>query len=90
MSALPARPEAPGRCDGLVVNFDRETVMKPRRPSRPDLQDWDDRATDALEAARQMPVGPERIAALKKAGVLRNAADTRSMFAPSPGRPPKG
>jgi hypothetical protein len=52
-------------------------VMKPRPPTRPDLHDWDARAADALEAARSMPVGPERIQALKNAGVLRskNAAN---------------
>lgn len=54
--------------------------MKPRPPTRPDLQDWDARAADALEAARNMPAGPERIQALKNAGVLRSAADLRAAF----------
>ncbi|MET0724076.1 MAG: hypothetical protein ABWY64_25055 [Tardiphaga sp.] len=63
--------------------------MKQRLPLRPDLQDWDARAADALEAARQMPAGPERIEALKKAGVLRSAADARGLFAPHLGRPAK-
>lgn len=61
--------------------------MKPRPPSRPDLQDWDARAAEALEAARNMPAGPERIMALKNAGILRSAADARQVFAPR--RPPK-
>ncbi|MDB5632179.1 MAG: hypothetical protein JWR49_1034 [Tardiphaga sp.] len=54
--------------------------MKPRPPTRPDLQDWDARAAAALETARDMPPGPERIQALKNAGVLRGAADARAMF----------
>lgn len=32
-------------------------------------------ADDALEAARSIPRGPEKIEALKKAGLLRSAAD---------------
>ncbi len=60
--------------------------MKMRKPSRPDLHDWDARATEALDAARLLPVGAARSEALKKAGVLRNAADARGIFAPNPGR----
>lgn len=56
--------------------------MKPRPPSRPDLQDWDARAAEALETARNMPAGPKRIIALKNAGVLRNATDVRQVFSP--------
>ena len=63
--------------------------MKMRKPSRPDLHDWDARATEALDAARKMPMGAARIEALKKAGVLRCAADVRGIFAPALGRPPK-
>ncbi|HEY8336649.1 MAG TPA: hypothetical protein VIQ05_22890 [Tardiphaga sp.] len=63
--------------------------MKQRAPSRPDLHDWDARATEALDAARKLPSGAARIEALKKAGVLRNAADARGIFAPRLGRPPK-
>lgn len=63
--------------------------MKMRKPSRPDLADWDARATEALDAARLLPVGAARIEALKKAGILRNAADARGIFAPRLGRPAK-
>ena len=63
--------------------------MKMRKPSRPDLADWDARATEALDAARLLPVGAARSEALKKAGVLRSAADARGIFAPSLGRPAK-
>jgi hypothetical protein len=63
--------------------------MKMRKPSRPDLHDWDARATEALDAARLLPVGAARNEALKKAGVLRNAADARGVFAPKPVPPVK-
>ncbi|MDB5654636.1 MAG: hypothetical protein JWQ94_2249 [Tardiphaga sp.] len=63
--------------------------MKQRKPSRPDLHDWDARATEALDAARLLPVGPARIEALKKAGVLRSAADARGFFVPKQERPEK-
>jgi len=63
--------------------------MKMRKPSRPDLHDWDARATEALDNARKLPSGAARNEALKKAGVLRNAADARGIFAPLLGRPPK-
>jgi hypothetical protein len=47
-------------------------VKKPE----PKVDGWDE-AEAALAAARQMPGGPERIAALKKAGQLRIRADER-------------
>jgi hypothetical protein len=45
-------------------------------------------ATEALERARLMPPGQEKMEALKKAGVLRNAVDIRGLFIPRRGRPP--
>ena len=36
--------------------------------------DLEEQATEALEAARLMPPGREKAEALKKAGLLRNAA----------------
>jgi hypothetical protein len=42
-----------------------------------DPHDWYARAEDALEKARAMKRGPERIAALKKAGELQVAADLK-------------
>jgi hypothetical protein len=52
-------------------------------------RDLDAEAIAALEAARLMPPGPEKADALKKAGLLRRAADAKGiMFAPL-GRPPK-
>ena len=45
-------------------------------------------ADDALDAARSMPPGPERIEALKAAGMLRNAADVYGIIFARRGRPP--
>jgi hypothetical protein len=42
----------------------------------PDVGGWNE-AEAALAAAQQMPEGPERVAALKKAGQLRFRADER-------------
>jgi hypothetical protein len=47
--------------------------------SRLEDQDLDAEAEEALEAARAMPRGPEKVAALKKAGLLRMAADARKI-----------
>jgi hypothetical protein len=46
-------------------------------------------ALAALENARALPPGPERIEAMKKAGILRNAADLRGVFFAKRGRPAK-
>jgi hypothetical protein len=53
--------------------------MKRIQPS-PDAPDWDAKAIEALEKARAMPPGQEKTEALKKAGMLRNAADIRGIF----------
>ena len=50
--------------------------MKPTEEDR----DWDTDATEALEAARMLPPGPEKIAALKQAGMLRNIAVKTGIF----------
>jgi hypothetical protein len=62
--------------------------MKRTPPPHDDL-DWDAKASEALEAARSMQPGPEKAEALKKAGILRNAADIRGLFFSKPGRPLK-
>ena len=46
-------------------------------------------ADEALQAARDMPAGPERVEALKMAGKLRNSADARGLIFAKRGRPPK-
>ena len=51
--------------------------------------DLDDEALAALEEARAMQHGPERTQALKRAGILRNAADSHGIVFAKRGRPPK-
>jgi hypothetical protein len=52
-------------------------------------RDFDADADQSLAAARDMPPGPERNEALKKAGQLRNAADVCGLIFARRGRPPK-
>jgi hypothetical protein len=59
-----------------------------RSVNRPD-RDIDAEAQEALDAARAMPHGPERIRALKEAGVLRNIADRGGPVFARRGRPRK-
>ena len=58
------------------------------RPS-PDVHDLDAKAVTALEEARDMAPGPDRTEAMKKAGILRNAADIQGLFFAKRGRPTK-
>jgi hypothetical protein len=58
------------------------------RDPRPKL-DLETEALTALEAARAIPPGPERTEAMKRAGILRNAADIRGMLFAKPERPAK-
>jgi hypothetical protein len=52
-------------------------------------QDLHMEALAALEQARAMPHGPARSEALKRAGILQNAADIRGLTFAKRGRPPK-
>lgn len=63
--------------------------MDRTRKDPPPKLDLEEEAQIALEAARQMKPGPERTEALKRAGVLRNAADLQGVFFAKRGRPPK-
>lgn len=45
-----------------------------------EARNLDAEADAALEAARSMPPGPEKVDALKKAGLLRKAADAKGMY----------
>jgi len=57
------------------------------QPSPDADDDWDAKAT---EAARLMPAGKEKSEALKRAGLLRKAADIHKPFpAKKRGRPPR-
>ena len=51
--------------------------------------EWDMRASEALEHARQMPPGPQRNEALKEASRLRCSADARGLVFAKRGRPRK-
>jgi hypothetical protein len=52
--------------------------------------DLEAEALTALELARALPAGPDRTEAMKRAGILRNAADITGLLFAKPGRPPKG
>ena len=52
-------------------------------------RDLESEAEEALEAARSMPRGSEKVEALKKAGLLRKAADAGGISFAKRGRPPK-
>jgi len=62
--------------------------MPQEKKERPKL-DLDAQAMIALEEARKMTPGPERTEAMKRAGILRNAADLQGLFFAKRGRPTK-
>jgi hypothetical protein len=51
--------------------------------------DLDAEAVIALEQARNLKPGVERTEAMKRAGILRNAADLQGLFFAKRGRPAK-
>ena len=59
-----------------------------KKELRPKL-DLEAEALTALELARGMEPGPQRTEAMKRAGILRNAADLQGLFFAKRGRPPK-
>jgi hypothetical protein len=63
--------------------------MARQREVRPSQLDLDSEALAALEDARSMPHGPERTEAMKKAGILRKAADLQGIAFAKRGRPAK-
>ena len=62
--------------------------MPTRKLPRQDI-DLDAKAQNALDEARAMPPGPEKTEALRKAGMLRNAADVSGFMFAKLGRPRK-
>jgi hypothetical protein len=60
-----------------------------KREQRASIDELHIRALEALDDARALPHGPERTAAMKKAGALRNAADRYGIFFDKIGLPPK-
>lgn len=69
--------------DEILLAMDQEKKVRRRE------LDLDAEALAALEQARAMQAGPERTAAMKKAGILRNAADLHGIVFARRGRPPK-
>jgi hypothetical protein len=63
-------------------------VKRPKSSTTETFHELDARATKALKAAREMPMGAKRIEALKEASRLRLAADRKGVKTPL-GRPPK-
>jgi hypothetical protein len=63
-------------------------MTQEKKDPRPRLE-LDAQALAALEDARTMPPGPARTEAMKKAGILRNAADLQGLFFAKRGRPAK-
>jgi hypothetical protein len=63
-------------------------MTREQKDPRPRLE-LEAQALAALEEARTMPPGPARTEAMKKAGILRNAADLQGLFFAKRGRPAK-
>ena len=63
--------------------------MDKKKEDRPPSRDLHLEALAALEQARAMPQGPARSEALKRAGILQNAADMQGLTFAKRGRPPK-
>ena len=63
-------------------------MAQEKKDVRPKL-DLEAEALTALELARGMEPGPQRTEAMKRAGILRNAADLQGLFFAKRGRPPK-
>ena len=80
---MPPARSVEERTDKVTTSF--VTMAKNKRPEL----DLDAEAQAALDEAREMPQGPARTAALKKAGMLRNAADSHGIVYAKRGRPTK-
>jgi hypothetical protein len=63
--------------------------MSQRRPIPSSVHDGDAKADEALAEALELPSGPARSEALKKASQLRLAADTKGILFAKRGRPTK-
>jgi hypothetical protein len=63
-------------------------MSRPIKNPRPKLN-LETEALAALEEARGKAPGPERTEAMKRAGILRNAADMHGLLFAKRGRPPK-
>jgi len=64
-------------------------IQDKQNQKAPPHHDLDDAALMALEQARNLKPGMERAEAMKRAGNLRYAADSRGLSFPKRGRPKK-
>ena len=71
------------------MNIDQSRASKGPTRHQADTRDLNAEADEALAAARSMPSGPQRVEALKRAGMLRRAADADGMSFAKLGRPRK-
>jgi hypothetical protein len=63
-------------------------MSRPIKHPKPHL-DLEAEALTALEKARALPQGPERTEAMKRAGILRNAAEMHGLLVAKWGTPLK-
>jgi hypothetical protein len=63
--------------------------MTKRSDPSSEALDLDSQALAALDQARAMSPGPERVQALKRAGLLRNEAEKQGIIFAKRGRPAK-
>ena len=63
-------------------------MARPVKNPRPKI-DLEIEALAALDMARKMAPGPARTEAMKRAGILRNAADLQGLLSPKRERPSK-
>ncbi len=71
------------------MNAEPGSASKDRTRRKPDARDLSAEADEALAAARAMPGGPGKVEALKRAGMLRRAADAGGISFAKRGRPRK-
>lgn len=84
----PQRPRFPVTDAQSSINPSIEFMARPIKNPRPKLN-LETEALTALEEARAMAPGPGRTEAMKRAGILRNAADLQGLLFAKRGRPPK-
>jgi hypothetical protein len=78
------RPAPPALPDELASSAPATSSFAPMKRTRSSLASvLDVRAVDALDAARKMPPGGERTAAMRKATILGNAAEMIKSFSGS-------
>jgi hypothetical protein len=77
------------RRESILGSLWREIMSMSTQKPRSEKRDLDGKAIDALMEARNMPPGPARIEALKRANQLGHAADTYKYLFSSELKPPE-